>query len=99
MTISAVKSNHIADPMYSEVVSWMLDFDGNEVDERTHGFVVNSRLTPEQRAIMISDLLGQQCGAILTLSILTKRLRFRLLRQHSHFRSLACHLNQIIRGV
>jgi hypothetical protein len=58
MTISAIKSNHIADPMYSEVLSWMLDFDGNEVDERTHGFVFNSRLTPEQRATTISDVLG-----------------------------------------
>ncbi|MCT0227182.1 hypothetical protein KQ300_03090 [Synechococcus sp. CS-1331] len=36
----------------------MLDFDDNEVDERTHGFVFNSRLTTEQRAIMISDVLG-----------------------------------------
>ena len=58
MTISAVKSNRIADPMYSEVFSWMIDFEGNEVDERTHGFVINSRLTTEQRAIMISDVLG-----------------------------------------
>ena len=36
----------------------MLDFNGAEVDERTHGFVFNSRLTTEQRAIMISDVLG-----------------------------------------
>ena len=58
MTSSAVKSNRITDPMYSEILSWRLDFDGDEVDERTHGFVCNSHLTPEQRATMISDTLG-----------------------------------------
>ena len=44
--------------MYSVVMSWILDFNDNEIDERTHGFIINSCITSEQRIAAISDALG-----------------------------------------
>lgn len=58
MTISTIKSNRTAGPMYSAVMSWTLDFDGNEIDERTHGFVFASDAALPQRVALISDTLG-----------------------------------------
>ena len=43
---------------YSEVHSWLLDFEGNEIDERTHGFVFASDAAVAQRVALISDTLG-----------------------------------------
>ena len=58
MTILTFVSNHAAGCRYSGVMSWMLDFDGNEIDERTHGFIFNSCITSEQRISRVSDALG-----------------------------------------
>ena len=40
------------------VHSWLLDFDGNEIDERQHGLIFTQELTPEDRIAIISNKLG-----------------------------------------
>lgn len=57
MIISQIQGNHPAGPKYSAVVSWILDYDGSEIDERTHGFIFNLCLTLDQRATIISEFL------------------------------------------
>ena len=43
---------------FSMVNSWLLDFDGNEIDERQHGFIITQELKPEDRFVLISNKLG-----------------------------------------
>jgi hypothetical protein len=40
------------------VNSWLLDFDGNEIDQRKHGFIITQELKPEDRIVLISNKLG-----------------------------------------
>jgi len=58
MTYQAPKESSTTELKYSEVLSWLLDFDGNEIDERYHGFIIPSVISSQQRVLYISDILG-----------------------------------------
>ena len=45
---------------YCHVQSWILDFNGQEIDVRSHGFIVPIGITYNRRIKSISDALGMR---------------------------------------
>jgi len=57
-TTSSLDGIRTFDSRFSAVASWLLDFEGKEIDERTHCFVLASDAAVAQRVALISDTLG-----------------------------------------
>ena len=60
LTLRSKKEHPTSAPRHSVVASWLLDLDGCEIDERTHGFIFCSKISPSDRIELISNQLGSR---------------------------------------
>lgn len=60
LTLHSKKEHPTSARRHSVVSSWLLDLDGCEIDERTHGFIFFSKISPSDRTELISEQLGSR---------------------------------------